>query len=506
MKKLVFFILLVSVTTVFWAEVNGFVTQIEDKKIIKVWGTHSERGYAQGYLLAEGIMEVFDDYMIGQMLYGQASAYNSLRTFFEGYFTVEDKYLEEAEGVIQGIAAAGISIESEFLNRDIDATDILICNSVPDLSTANAALFSPDFQGGCSSFTSWGESTQETELNGSLVITRYLDWSSSPILHDNSIMIIHEPSEEDEQPWLSFGFAGFFAALSGINSSGVAVFQNMGYADGRTLDHTFQPINLTTRSAIEKLDYNNDGSSNIFDVQSALNDNGSFFGAIIQAATFATEETPAAVFEINDELGLETRLVSDNTQIVGNNLAATNHMRKLVTGEYCIRYECLVNALNDDPQISMESNWDIMENACSVAHNVHAIQYNPASGTVRWASTNSEEIACEQTPTTFNLDDLLNLVVDNEDEVVEYKQNVNIYPNPFNPTTNIAFSLTNASDVSVDFFDVKGRKVDSILSMNYPSGENLVQWNADHLSSGVYFAKINIDNRTQISKKIVLLK
>jgi hypothetical protein len=409
MRKIINIILIIVTCITLHSEVNGLITEIENKRIITVWGTHYERGYAQGYLLADDFIEVFNGYLIGEMLHGQSNTYHMLRKMFEVNFTVDEKYQQEAKGFIKGIDDSDVSLFSKNLQRNIDATDVLICNTIPDLSTAAKKHFSQDYLGGCSSLTSWGEATANTDLNGSLVITRHLDWSSSSILSSKSIMIIHNPIESDEQPWLSFGFPGMFAALSAINSSGVAVFQNMGNNNARTLDHAFKPILLTTRTAIEQKDYNNDGKNNIYDIQAALKENGSFFGAIVQAVTFASSETPVAVFEINDELGIKTRLHKDNTMIIGSNLAATNHFRKLLAGSNCFRYKNLINNLSDKPNISMESSWEIMKLSCGVPNCVYAIQFNPESGTIRWATTTNDSLAYNQVPTTFNLDELLNL-------------------------------------------------------------------------------------------------
>jgi hypothetical protein len=80
------------------------------------------------------------------------------------------------------------------------------------------------------------------------------------------------------------------------------------------------------------------------------------------------------------------------------------------------------------------------------------------------------------------------------------------YPNPFNPTTKIQFSLSMAGNVTLKVYDVLGRKVAELLNQDFMQpGNHEVIFNAKSLSSGVYFYKIESGNMA-ISKKMILLK
>jgi hypothetical protein len=63
------------------------------------------------------------------------------------------------------------------------------------------------------------------------------------------------------------------------------------------------------------------------------------------------------------------------------------------------------------------------------------------------------------------------------------------YPNPFNPSTTIDFSLKKAANVELNVYDVTGKLVDVIIKSEFkPVGTYKVRYNAEKLSSGVYFA------------------
>jgi photosystem II stability/assembly factor-like uncharacterized protein len=79
------------------------------------------------------------------------------------------------------------------------------------------------------------------------------------------------------------------------------------------------------------------------------------------------------------------------------------------------------------------------------------------------------------------------------------------YPNPFNPTTNIRFSLSNASDVNIEIFDILGHKVATLLDERISSGVHTVAFDAGNLASGLYLYRLKTDGFTKI-KKMVLMK
>ena len=83
-------------------------------------------------------------------------------------------------------------------------------------------------------------------------------------------------------------------------------------------------------------------------------------------------------------------------------------------------------------------------------------------------------------------------------------------PNPFNPSTTIAYDLPRASRVSVTVYDVRGREVVTLVSGSKPAGEHRVAWDGrdaqrQPVASGVYFCRLAAEGFVQ-TKKMVLLK
>jgi M6 family metalloprotease-like protein len=79
------------------------------------------------------------------------------------------------------------------------------------------------------------------------------------------------------------------------------------------------------------------------------------------------------------------------------------------------------------------------------------------------------------------------------------------YPNPFNPTTWISFSLPRESRVKLEIYNVLGEKVETLLNEDLPAGYRKVEWDAGSLPSGIYFYRLTAGDGTQ-TKKMLLLK
>jgi hypothetical protein len=79
------------------------------------------------------------------------------------------------------------------------------------------------------------------------------------------------------------------------------------------------------------------------------------------------------------------------------------------------------------------------------------------------------------------------------------------HPNPFNPTTTIEYGLLQASQVSIDIYDLLGRKVMSLVNDYQQAGFHHVVWDASNAPSGIYLYKITAGDLTT-TRKMLLLK
>jgi hypothetical protein len=85
---------------------------------------------------------------------------------------------------------------------------------------------------------------------------------------------------------------------------------------------------------------------------------------------------------------------------------------------------------------------------------------------------------------------------------VELHQN---YPNPFNPVTVIEYQLPVSSDVTLEVFDLTGRRVAVLVDELRPAGQNRISFNASGLSSGVYLYRLSAGELIR-TRKMILVK
>ncbi len=79
------------------------------------------------------------------------------------------------------------------------------------------------------------------------------------------------------------------------------------------------------------------------------------------------------------------------------------------------------------------------------------------------------------------------------------------YPNPFNPTTSIEFSLSEQMPVELIIYNSSGQKIEELINRDIDAGEHSLTWNASRFTSGVYFYRLTANNHSK-SKKMMFLK
>ena len=79
------------------------------------------------------------------------------------------------------------------------------------------------------------------------------------------------------------------------------------------------------------------------------------------------------------------------------------------------------------------------------------------------------------------------------------------FPNPFNPSTIIKYSVPGAGFVSIAVYDILGREVTTLVNEYKPAGKFSVKFNATNLPSGVYVYQLKVGGFIE-TKKMVLLK
>ncbi len=90
------------------------------------------------------------------------------------------------------------------------------------------------------------------------------------------------------------------------------------------------------------------------------------------------------------------------------------------------------------------------------------------------------------------------------EQPVDYSLSQN-FPNPFNPSTEISYSIPKSNNVELKVYNSIGKEVATLVNGMQEAGNHKVQFNSSNLSSGIYFYRLTSGNFTQI-KKMILYK
>ncbi len=304
-------------------QVNGLLTQIDGVRVIKVWGTPHERGFAQGQLVGEEYIRLWGAFIETGALGGGAEGYEQHVLPMLRLFTFGPEFEAEMRGFLAGIEAkAGGPARVDVLNRPLKYEDILATNCVPDFMRM-----------GCSSFAVWGKLTED----GKPLVGRNLDWPEHGPLVGTQIVVVQLPNKKEKRHgWVSITWPGFIGCLTGMNDDGVTVA--MHDANGLQLTQMggFSPLALTYREAIETAS----GKSAMDDVAKLLRTRIGIAGTNMMVARPAESGSPmATVFEYDGNRENANGLTVREPRKGDTFLLCTNHFCKRREATVCGRFE-----------------------------------------------------------------------------------------------------------------------------------------------------------------------
>jgi hypothetical protein len=87
--------------------------------------------------------------------------------------------------------------------------------------------------------------------------------------------------------------------------------------------------------------------------------------------------------------------------------------------------------------------------------------------------------------------------------------NVSVYPNPFNPTTNIVYSLPTSGDVTLTIYNLRGETVKTLVTERQTAGEHRIAWNGtdaagQSVASGMYFYRLTGNGQATTGKLMLM--
>jgi hypothetical protein len=107
---------------------------------------------------------------------------------------------------------------------------------------------------------------------------------------------------------------------------------------------------------------------------------------------------------------------------------------------------------------------------------------------------------------TYEISGYLTNIVNYNNEIPKKYELSQNYPNPFNPSTRIKFSVMNKNFVSLEVYDILGKKISSLVNNVMSAGTYEVNFDGSNLPSGIYIYQLNTNGVTVDTKKAFLIK
>ncbi|MFO1077452.1 MAG: C45 family autoproteolytic acyltransferase/hydrolase [Planctomycetota bacterium] len=180
-------------------------------RLLRLWGTPAERGYAHGFLLgkeiAAGAVAEFEHRFgvrkdlleLARSAVGRVVAY-------------PDDVGAEIDALFAGLTASAVDLQMPALGRAFDLVDLRVANALDVFGLM-----------GCSGFTVWGDEV----VGGGVLTARNFDWplTGEHLLTNTMLVVQHRP---DAAATASVTWPGYVATVTGVSSEGVAAFLHVG--------------------------------------------------------------------------------------------------------------------------------------------------------------------------------------------------------------------------------------------------------------------------------------
>jgi hypothetical protein len=330
-------------------EVNGTLGEIEGVRVLRVWGTPQERGFAHGYLIGKDAVGLLNGF-IASGAFMDVEGYENEVLPRLGSLDVPPEFEAELRGILSGIEAkVGGPVTVSILGRPLRYEDLVAGNSMGDA-----------LRTGCSSFTAWGPMTED----GHTLAGRNMDWATCPALEGTQVVMVHVAQPDSKKlGWVSIQWPGLIGCTTGMNSEGVTVASHDSNTPNPGTKRGFTPMALLYREAIESAR----AETAFDDISSVLGKRFTITGNnMMVARPFERTGLGAVVFEHDADLAKGRGVTVRESRDSETFLVCTNHSRKRYDPMPCSRYLSLSDELKKIAQESGEGRlttkraWDML--------------------------------------------------------------------------------------------------------------------------------------------------
>ncbi len=378
-------------------EVNGTLSVIEGIPVLRLWGTPREQGYAHGYLIGEDIATMLDDFIESAMGGLDADAWENELIPATGAFQLEQRFVEELEGMLAGVEAGTVGAHAYIpsLGRNLTYDDLAAINIGPDF-----------FSIGCTTFAAWDSMTSD----GATIAGRNFDWPEIPGVFEKQIIVVSVPATgSGRMGYVSINWPGIIGCYTAMNAEGVTLSTHDTNGHSPTATTGFSPRLLIYREAIESAH-----------AGTAQEDVEAVFRARMTTTpqnmmlTFPSSagNTGSVVFEYDGDLSVTGGVSVREPDGIESFQICTNHCRERVLPTECWRYSLLegqlesIAASGGANHLTSEMVWALLDSIALGNSTHHRVVFEPDELLMHFAfSVDVPAPAC--TFITLNVTELL---------------------------------------------------------------------------------------------------
>ena len=192
------------------------------------------------------------------------------------------------------------------------------------------------------------------------------------------------------------------------------------------------------------------------------------------------------------------------------NSAVLSNMKDMISKYNKKIMVCEVGYRTDQPDMAKQFLIDLIEKTKSVG-GLGVFYWEPES--YNWKGYGLGAWDWNTMQPTAALDAFVETSTSVKEENIPTGYTLNIYPNPFNPSTTIKYSIPDVEtrhapsqqQITLKIYDMLGREIKTLVDEQKSPGNYEVKFNGAQLSSGIYFCRLVSQNFIE-TKKIVLIK
>ena len=209
-----------------------------------------------------------------------------------------------------------------------------------------------------------------------------------------------------------------------------------------------------------------------------LSNNQGDWAGVWEARIFEPNNTTAVEFtEFTAKVNENNTVILDWTTASELNCKQFNITRKKGNGDFV-----MVGSVPGHGSVTETQQYTFTDNTVNSGHYTYRLEEVDFSGHTSYSNIVEIEVNNPQ----------------------DYKLEQN-FPNPFNPTTTISYSVPKESFVSLQVYDILGNEISTLVNEKKPQGYYNIEFNAKDLPSGIYFSRIQAGSFVAV-KKMILLK